>query len=295
MELPFASHRWECCQRAGATRGDFHSGWAQGETVLRSKSPCLELEELRSPLRLRLRRRLLVLNDTVCYRRLAKSHATKADSVLEIGSSLGECTAVLSSHAAAVLGIEVSEALVEESRQRFPALSFEWLDCFQEPERLQRYCEQLRCSGDLKLWLDIGGDRSSEDVLRLLSGLVEPPPVLVVVKCQQLVQDLADHVALDGTVTKTLIERGPVVKSARQVKKKLARARRAQWQQADSNSWQSFEKTRFLWDALSEEERRRIKDKRREGLGGWEIISVLVGGFLVLQGERLQGVRFQGD
>lgn len=58
---------------------------------------------------------------------------------------------------------------------------------------------------------------------------------------------------------------------------------------------ESFEKTRFLWDALSEEERRRIKDKRREGLGGWEIISVLVGGFLVLQGERLQGVRFQGD
>eukprot|EP00435_Cladocopium_sp_Y103_P070073 s130_g34.t1 len=99
MSLPFQSHCWQCVQRPDNRRGDFLIGWAEGEAGLDQHaaqvSAGLELDELLPALERRLRRLrrlrdLLVVKDTVCYRRLAKAKTTKADGVLEIGSSLGE-------------------------------------------------------------------------------------------------------------------------------------------------------------------------------------------------------------
>ncbi|CAL1140551.1 unnamed protein product [Cladocopium goreaui] len=207
MSLPFQSHCWQCVQRPDNRRGDFLIGWAEsGEAGLNQHAQvsALEVDELLPALRRRspgksLRQSLLVVKDTVCYRRLAKS-TTKADAVLEIGSSLGECTQVLS-RAAAVVAIDVSKELVEESRRRHPSCRFEWLDCFQETDRLRDYCQELQLHGRLKIFIDIGGDRSTQDVLQLLfllEGLVTPSPVLLVVKCEQLVDDLFDYCAPNG-------------------------------------------------------------------------------------------------
>ena len=82
--------------------------------------------------------RVLLVNETITYRRLAKTQVGKADGVLEIGSSFGECTQILTKHARAVIGIDNSPELVEESRRRFPFCQIELLNCF-ERERLQFY------------------------------------------------------------------------------------------------------------------------------------------------------------
>ncbi|CAK9078438.1 unnamed protein product [Durusdinium trenchii] len=86
--------------------------------------------------------RVLIVNETVSYRRLAKTQVGKVDGVLEIGSSFGECTQILTKHAAAVIGIDNSQELVEESRRRYPFCRIELLNCFQDPLQLQRLCSQ---------------------------------------------------------------------------------------------------------------------------------------------------------
>jgi len=56
----------------------------------------------------------VVCASTEDYRRLARSQVVKADRVLEIGSSTGECTAVLAQHAGSVVGVDNSQQLVRE-------------------------------------------------------------------------------------------------------------------------------------------------------------------------------------
>ncbi|CAK9054924.1 unnamed protein product [Durusdinium trenchii] len=137
--------------------------------------------------------RVLIVNETVSYRRLAKTQVGKVDGVLEIGSSFGECTQILTKHAAAVIGIDNSQELVEESRRRYPFCRIELLNCFQDPLQLQRLCSQLqdRCE-NFKIFVDIGGERSSTAVCRILVLLDEVvrgslcAPCLVVVKCKSL-------------------------------------------------------------------------------------------------------------
>eukprot|EP00434_Breviolum_minutum_P026157 symbB.v1.2.023124.t2/scaffold2096.1/size89696/3 len=274
MALPFQSHCWQCAQQLHDRRGDFCQNWAQGaEDEGRDEqnaipqfqaSKGLEVDELLCALRRRRASnatgRLLLVKDTVCYRRLAKS-VTKADAVLEIGSSLGECTYRLTARAAAAIGIEVSEELVEESRRRHPTCRFEWLDCFQEQDRLRDYCWELKRHGHLKIFVDIGGDRTSQDTPTALTRGLQLAPVLLVVKCEHLVADVAPCCDLRGVLQRQPVLRhvDVAVPSAGQVKKKLARAKRAQWQQANGETWESFEKTQDLWDALTEDDRKEMK------------------------------------
>ena len=60
-------------------------------------------------------------------------------------------TYVLASHAGLAIGIDVAGDFVEESRRRHPSCRFEWLDCFEEPDRLkdlvQELCTQMLSHG----------------------------------------------------------------------------------------------------------------------------------------------------
>eukprot|EP00438_Fugacium_kawagutii_P007397 Skav233948 [mRNA] locus=scaffold1382:151583:152521:+ [translate_table: standard] len=140
-------------------------------------------------------KRVLVVNETISYRRLAKTQVGKADGVLEIGSSFGECTQILTKHAKSVVGIDNSPELVEESRRRYPFCRIELLNCFHERERLLQLCSELREETEnFKVFVDIGGDRSSTAVCRVLVFLDDffnslsgvSVPSLVVVKSQGL-------------------------------------------------------------------------------------------------------------
>ncbi|CAE7594141.1 unnamed protein product [Symbiodinium natans] len=227
---------------------------------------------------------VLVVHDTVGYRRLARTQVGQDDAVLEIGSSLGECTHILSSRASAVIGIDVSRDLVEESRRRFPNCRFEWLDCFQEEARLRALCKELlEASSSLKVFVDIGGDRTTNDVccfLALLDNVLRTLawdslpslpslPSLVVVKSKALSGAAAEVAGPDGTIPAPKLRPWleactiPPVVSSKQLKKKMARARKAQWQQADDSVWQAFEMERIQWDILDDEDPLMFRACRR--------------------------------
>ncbi|CAE7930452.1 unnamed protein product [Symbiodinium sp. KB8] len=238
--------------------------------------PCRRLVRVVPP------RRVLVVHDTFSYRRLARTQVGQDDGVVELGSSLGECTHILSSRAAAVIGIEVSQELVEESSRRYPDCRFEWLDCFQEQARFAALCKELLAagSGRLKIFVDIGGDRTTSDICCLLALLektlktlqpkLPPLPALVVVKSKALATAAAEAAGADGTIPEPELRpwlEGIARKqpgSSKQLKKKLARARKAQWQQADDTAWQAFEKQRIKWDALCNEEQAHLKSELRK-------------------------------
>ncbi|CAE7266971.1 tam [Symbiodinium pilosum] len=100
---------------------------------------------------------VVVSSTTIDYRSLARHLVSGEDHVIEIGSSLGHCTEILHARAADVLGLDVSVAQLVESRSRLPGVAFEFLDIFQEQDRLASFPQALRCN---QVFLDIGGDRA---------------------------------------------------------------------------------------------------------------------------------------
>jgi len=187
--------------------------------------------------------RVLIMADTTTYRRMAKTQVGKQDAVLEIGSAFGECTRVLSCHAAAVVGVDVSQELVEESRRRNAQLRFEWLDCFEEPDRLASLWAELCRLGALKIFVDVGGDRAAPDVCQVLAALgctasaapTTSQPQLIVVKSRELAR-FAEDVACselgeiqDVASWWAAAAAPPPPRSVKQEKRKYSRARKAYW------------------------------------------------------------------
>lgn len=223
--------------------------------------------------------RLLIVADTTSYRRLARTQIGGRDAVLEMGSSLGECTKVLQCHAAVAVGVEVQGDLVEQSRARHPQCRFEWLDCYEEPARLRELCRELQAKGLLKVFVDIGGTRSAADVCRMLGALEEAagPTPLVVVKCKALAKAAAESCseALAIADVEDFLRQAcapPPPGSAKQLKKKLARARKAKWEGATEADWAKFRSLRGRWGDAEEHGRmaaeiRRLKEESPEAWG----------------------------
>eukprot|EP00927_Polykrikos_kofoidii_P040524 TRINITY_DN34625_c0_g1_i1.p1 TRINITY_DN34625_c0_g1~~TRINITY_DN34625_c0_g1_i1.p1 ORF type:complete len:416 (-),score=58.59 TRINITY_DN34625_c0_g1_i1:144-1391(-) len=214
--------------------------------------------------------RVLLVADTTSYRRLAKTQVGRGDAVLEVGSSLGDCTHILHSHAGVVVGIDISERHIEVSRGRYPHCRFEWLDCFEEPARLQALCADLQARGVLKIFVDVGGDRVAEDVCHVLStlgGATGTSSALVVVKARSLVASAKPSCDASGTVSDggAWWQRAAVrpVRSALQTKKKLGRAHKARWSAVDEEGeeWDAFRKQCSMWD--NPDEYRRLKESIR--------------------------------
>lgn len=192
--------------------------------------------------------RVVIMADTSSYRRLARTQVGREDAILEIGSSDGACTHVLSCHAAAVVGIDIADSIVQESRRRHPACHFELLDCFQEPKRFRALIADLRSKGRLKAFVDVGGDRATSDVCRVLACLQQAvtdvvraeggsdaqgaEPALIVVKARAMAAAAATACDKEGQVI-DLNSWWPGVAalqapcSARQWKRKLGRARKS--------------------------------------------------------------------
>jgi hypothetical protein len=112
---------------------------------------------------------------------------TPGDKVLELGSSYGLCTRVLAHHAGpdAVLGIDNSHQLIAASQAAFPDLSFLVLDVLEQPGELRRLAQQWKFN---VVFVDIGGNRALEALLRLLPWLQQELAALelIVVKSEEL-------------------------------------------------------------------------------------------------------------
>ncbi|CAE7198016.1 unnamed protein product [Symbiodinium sp. CCMP2456] len=87
--------------------------------------------------------------------------------------------------AADVLGLDVSVAQLAESRRRVPGAEFDFLDIFEEADRLAALPAAARCK---KVFLDIGGDRQKVQVLHAIDILRRcmPNVQLIVVKSEEL-------------------------------------------------------------------------------------------------------------
>lgn len=188
------------------------------------------------------RLKVLLMADTTSFRRMAKTQVGPRDAVLEVGSALGDCTRILACHAAACVGVDLSEGFVKEARRLQPQCRFEWLDFFEEPDRLDALWAELCGLGRLKVFVDIGGDRAAADVCRVLAALgrvaAEEParrPALVVVKSRELAAAAEGAacdergVLLDAASWWEAAARPPLPRSSLQEKRKHSRARKAMW------------------------------------------------------------------
>lgn len=137
---------------------------------------------------------LQIVADTAEYRRCASELVFEDDHVVEVGSCLGHCTAILHKRAASVLGIDVSQTYLASCRERLPSLRFEFLDIFEEAGRLRGMTEAQRCT---VAFVDVGGNRELSQVLRAVDVTVHAMLRLrlLVVKSQQLHEVAAEIAA----------------------------------------------------------------------------------------------------
>ncbi|CAE8615473.1 unnamed protein product [Polarella glacialis] len=146
----------------------------------------------------------------------------------------------------------------------------------------------------MKMFVDVGGDRTTADVLQVLAALEAAcsSPALVVIKARALAAAAApscDEIGslLDSTPwwqeSATPKEKG----SVKQMKKKLARARKAKWDAADAEAWKAFESYRAKWEG-TQEEYDRLKEEaqilKRETPEAWgEALRDLIAGKSALE------------
>ncbi|TPX62688.1 hypothetical protein PhCBS80983_g00419 [Powellomyces hirtus] len=141
---------------------------------------------------------IMICKSTTDYRTLARSQVYKNDAVVEIGSSYGVCTGILAQHANSVFGLEVSPKLVEEARKRYPALRFELLNVLENKERTIELMQGVR-----KVFVDIGGNRTIGDVVKIVTLLNEAlKPDLICIKSEEMVDDAEKHLngSSDGVI-----------------------------------------------------------------------------------------------
>ncbi|KAJ3146933.1 hypothetical protein HDU89_005963 [Geranomyces variabilis] len=149
---------------------------------------------------------VLICRTTTAYRMAARAQVFATDNVVEIGSSYGVCTDILSQHAKSVFGIEVSPMLVKEARRRQPTLRFELLNVLENPQRAMELMK-----GTTKVFIDIGGNRTLGDVVRIIALLTEGLDLkLVCVKSEELADEADAHFAKqDDGADSGLIADGP--------------------------------------------------------------------------------------
>jgi len=116
-----------------------------------------------------------VVASTDAFRQLARTRPLSSDRVMEIGCCWGQCTAILAGVASEVLALDVSKdcvdaavrhVLQEPARPPLASVRIEQLDVLDHPEWLRML--GARTPSLTMVFVDIGGNRAMEDVLRLL-------------------------------------------------------------------------------------------------------------------------------
>ena len=152
------------------------------------------------------RPKVLVCRSTKAYRRLALCVPRPGERTVDIGSAYGDATALMAEAAGkdAVLGIDVSKHFVNQSSAARPGLRFERLDALEDPALLAREIE-----GSVNVFVDIGGVRAAEALVRLLPAVAKSAsPSFIVVKCEALHDAMADaEVPFEGLRGATTITR----------------------------------------------------------------------------------------
>ena len=130
-------------------------------------------------------RSVVLCRSTATYRALARRVPREGERCADVGSAHGDATAALAAavgDASLVVGVDVSAAFVELSRSRHPTIRFERLDALEDPALLARHLAGAAC-----VFVDVGGVRPAEALVRLLPSIAKSAdPRVVVVKCEAL-------------------------------------------------------------------------------------------------------------
>lgn len=128
---------------------------------------------------------VLLSHSTETFRRLARSVPSPGEYTVDVGSAHGDATALMARAAGPdrVLGLDVAHRFVSAARAKHPGLAFERLDALEDPAFLAQ-----RLAGAVNVFVDVGGVRAAEALVRLLPAVASasPPPTRVVVKCEAL-------------------------------------------------------------------------------------------------------------
>eukprot|EP00306_Pavlova_sp_CCMP459_P007122 CAMPEP_0185165108 /NCGR_PEP_ID=MMETSP1139-20130426/10436_1 /TAXON_ID=298111 /ORGANISM="Pavlova sp., Strain CCMP459" /LENGTH=361 /DNA_ID=CAMNT_0027730501 /DNA_START=69 /DNA_END=1151 /DNA_ORIENTATION=+ len=146
----------------------------------------------------------VLVSETSDFRSLAASQLRPTDVVVEIGSSYGRATNVLSKHCAKVIGIDTSLDLVQKARQQYPALDFRQFDVLAEPHLLASVAH-----GCTVCFLDIGGNRDKAALVRavpLVHRVLRPR--LVCIKSRELFAAASQHAQGRGGLAGTRVPGG---------------------------------------------------------------------------------------
>lgn len=138
---------------------------------------------------------VIVTGETIPYRHMASSQILSTDTVLEVGCSTGEASAILVRYAQKWLGFDTSSDMVEQCLAKLPrnpendnvarALK---RDALADPsEAKNAVTETLGDAGPSVVFVDIGGNRELDGVLRMIDWCKQSfHPRLVVVKSREL-------------------------------------------------------------------------------------------------------------
>ena len=127
-------------------------------------------------------RKVIVVPETTDYRACARSQLFSDDFVIEIGSSYGINTEILSRHVSRIIAYDISPECIIESRKRYPKLTFVCADCYRDTEFIVS-----QSGGSNVVFIDIGGDRCVGDQLEILQWVQENlGPELIVHKSRTL-------------------------------------------------------------------------------------------------------------
>eukprot|EP00960_Hanusia_phi_P034232 750930-Hanusia_phi.AAC.6 len=142
--------------------------------------------------------RIVVCSETQDFRYLCRTQVRKGDSVIEIGCSYGKGTKILAEQAggSCVVGTDLSAEALKAAKEESKVSNLLRLDvvsCSAE-EKVERlnYLNSLLPQPARVLFLDIGGNRSAEDVVQLVPFLWKVvKPHQIIIKNRELFSNLA--------------------------------------------------------------------------------------------------------
>ena len=160
----------------------------------REREISLDSRDLRWVFRKKHSGSVLIVPETVEFRSCARSQVFADDKVVELGSSYGDTSILLSRYCQSTVGIDCSLECIQESRRRYPELSFMHLDVFREADRVASIHDVCNVVA-----VDIGGDRCVRDQLECLHWVrTTLKPELILIKSRHLFKDLRNFAAQSG-------------------------------------------------------------------------------------------------
>jgi SAM-dependent methyltransferase len=135
---------------------------------------------------------IIIVSETITYRQIAR-HLTPihSNAVIDIGCSSGMTTTLLEKQYHHVIGVDISQEMIDKAKKDYPIMEFHTFNCLNQPQLLDELIQQHNIK---TIFVDIGGDRLVNTLLLFCQHLLQHySPSLLVVKSRKLIQMITKH------------------------------------------------------------------------------------------------------